>query len=344
MAWFGAAYAYDQPTSGPGDNYTDRTQFFGNSDTQAAQQLNQANGGQVDPNQVGQQTQYQAQANALGLANSARGGRGNYMARSAMLQAPQAQQAGLQAQYAQQQANYQNAAQAQQFEQQRRAGVEGRALEDWRKGHNDALRQMRDTNNTFRAVNGIMSLGMSAGQGGAQGAQVDNQAAQSDSIGGGASPDDNGAYASDYTTSDARTKQLLKSGKLGPPSPSIIIMIGHGDHEHAGGDEDDDEPDDDNFNEQEAGDDATDAMRALHPANFQYKPEFRGAPGAGNGKYTGIMAQDLEKTPAGKSAVSTGPDGMKRVDGAKLATLNSAALSQVIKDMDRLKEARGGGK
>lgn len=342
MGWFGASYAYTDPSQ---FDYTNRTDFFGSSDTQAAQQLNQANGGQVNAQQVGDQTAYNAQANAIGLANSARGGRGNYMMRSAMLQAPQAQQQGNQAAYAQQQANFQNAAAAQNFEQQRRAMVEGQTLNQQRADHNQALRQMQDSNNQFRAANAVMSLGMNAA-----GTKADNgdtgASASADSSSNAGMADSAGAYPSDYTASDARMKRLLKKQALS--SPSVIIMIGHGDHSPSSMG-DDDEPDDDEqgaepntSQSKAAGADALNAMRALKPANFEYKPQFQGAPGAGDGQYTGIMAQDLQKTPAGASAVSTGPDGMKRVDGAKLATLNSAALSQLTKDVDRLKGAKRG--
>lgn len=300
MAWFGAAYATDTNASG-GNPYTsyDRNAYFGSSDTQAAGQLNGALGGYQDPNAVGAQTQYNAQANALGLANTARGGRGNSMMRSAMLQAPQARQAGMQAQYGQQQANAQNAMAAKDFESQRREAIQAQNLGFQRTDHDQALAQQRSTNNDIAMINGI------------------------------------GQAATGAAMSDERSKVLKSAMKgRGSDSPAVIIMIGCGEHE-AGWDDDDEDDD-------EAGEDAVGAMRELEPATFEYKDEFKGAPGAGDGEYTGIMAQDLEKTPAGRGAVMTGPDGMKRVDGAKLSTLNSAALSQVIKDVDKLKGAKRG--
>lgn len=295
MAWLGAATAYEDPKY---TNYTDRTKYFGESDTAAAQRLSIAMGGQQDPNATYQRTYQQAQGNSLGLANTARGGRGTAtMQRSAMLQAPQARQQATQAQYGAQQANYQNAAAAQDFEGNRRAVAEGQSLDTWKKDNAGQERQREDTNSDIAAVNGILSA------------------------------------VSGAAMSDKRSKNVL--GARGAMSPQVVIMIGGGDHEYGldSGDEDDDE----------AGDDAVDAMRELEPANFEYKDEFKGAPGAGSGEYTGIMAQDLEKTPAGRGAVSTGPDGMKRVDGAKLSTLNSAALSKVVKDVDKLKGAKRGG-
>jgi hypothetical protein len=296
MAWFGAAYATQ-------DGYQSRP-TFSDTEAQAAQSLNQGIGGQQNAALAGQQVQQNAQSNALGLAASQRGGRGNAMARSAMMQAPQARQAGLQAQYQAQQSNFRNASQAQDFEAQRRSVIEQEQLGLYQKDNNDALRQMRSTNNDIAAVNGIIG-------------------AVTGSTGGG------GGKA----MSDSRTKNVL--GKRGKDSPQVVIMIGAGDHE-MGWDDDDDEDDD-------AGDDAVNAMRELEPAQFEYKDEFKGAPGAGSGEYTGIMAQDLEKTPAGRGTVAMGPDGMRRVDGAKLSTLNSAALSRLVKDVDKLKGAKRGG-
>jgi hypothetical protein len=292
MAWFGAAYATQ-------DGYQSRP-TFSDTEAQAAQSLNTQMGGQQNAALAGQQVQQNAQGNALGLANSSRGGRGNSMARSAMMQAPQARQAGTQAQYQAQQSNFRNATQAQDFEAQRRSVIEQEQLGLYQKDNNDALRQMRDTNNDIAAINGIMS-------------------AVSGGAGGGA-------------MSDSRTKNVL--GKRGRDSAQVVIMIGCGEHEQ--GWDDDDEEDD-------AGDDAVNAMRELEPSTFEYKDEFKGAPGAGSGEYTGIMAQDLEKTPAGRGTVAMGPDGMRRVDGAKLSTLNSAALSRLVKDVDKLKGAKRGG-
>lgn len=298
MAWFGAAYATNDPSS---YDYSDRNKFFGGSASDSAAQLNQQLGGQQNAAAVGQQTQMQAQGNAFGLANTQRGGRGNAMLRSAMMQAPAARQAGTQAQYAQQQANFQNAQNAQQFEADRRAAVEQKTLGEYKADNNQALQNQRETVSTIDALAGISKMA--------------------------------GAAAA----SDERMKNVLGGKKMaGYDCPSVIIMVGgSGIEDIDDDDDDDDEPDD-------AGGDAVEAMRELEPATFEYKPEFKNAPGAGPGEYTGIMAQDLEKTPAGRGTVMKGPDGMRRVDGAKLSTLNSAALSQVIKDVDKLKGDRRG--
>lgn len=56
----------------------------------------------------------------------------------------------------------------------------------------------------------------------------------------------------------------------------------------------------------------------------------------GAGPQLGVMAQDLERTPAGRYAVDTGPDGLKRVDTGKLTMVNTAALSDEQRRNDAL--------
>jgi hypothetical protein len=70
----------------------------------------------------------------------------------------------------------------------------------------------------------------------------------------------------------------------------------------------------------------------LKPYSFDYKDESHG-----QGKQTGIMAQDLEKSKAGRGAVLDTPGG-KMVDGAKASTLALAALANLN---DRLKKLEG---
>lgn len=59
----------------------------------------------------------------------------------------------------------------------------------------------------------------------------------------------------------------------------------------------------------------------------------------GNGRHTGAMAQDLERTKNFRGVVSTGPDGVKMVDGARLAMAHHGALADMQKQIDRLKKA-----
>lgn len=68
--------------------------------------------------------------------------------------------------------------------------------------------------------------------------------------------------------------------------------------------------------------------------SFRYKdPE---AAGATDGMNYGIMAQDLEKTPAGRSVVKQGPEGHKMVDTSRLTMVNTAALNGLQKQVDEL--------
>ncbi len=76
-------------------------------------------------------------------------------------------------------------------------------------------------------------------------------------------------------------------------------------------------------------------MRPARGYSYEYKnPE---APGAAPGRQFGPMAQDLERSPTTAPAVSTGPDGRKRVDAGRLTMANTAAISEQQRVIDRLK-------
>lgn len=49
------------------------------------------------------------------------------------------------------------------------------------------------------------------------------------------------------------------------------------------------------------------------------------------------MAQDLERTPLGRSMVTEGPDGMKRVDGGRAGLTALAATSAQQRELDRVR-------
>jgi hypothetical protein len=72
----------------------------------------------------------------------------------------------------------------------------------------------------------------------------------------------------------------------------------------------------------------------LKPSSWEYKDPEK----YGEGRKYGVMAQDMEKSPVGKSFVSTDKDGVKRIDyGAA-----QGAMLAIIKDMnDRLKGVEG---
>ncbi len=87
------------------------------------------------------------------------------------------------------------------------------------------------------------------------------------------------------------------------------------------------------------------AMKAFDETpgfSYNYKdPEMSGAT---HGRQFGIMAQDLEKTPAGKSVVKEGPGGVKMVDTSRLALVEGAALNGALKRIAELEARLGSGK
>jgi hypothetical protein len=81
------------------------------------------------------------------------------------------------------------------------------------------------------------------------------------------------------------------------------------------------------------------AMRTIDNApaySFLYKDPER----HGEGRRVGVMAQDLEKTPAGRQAVFRSPDGMRAVDTGELSTINTAALFGVQQRQDDLESGQ----
>ncbi len=76
---------------------------------------------------------------------------------------------------------------------------------------------------------------------------------------------------------------------------------------------------------------ASQMVSGLDPYAFRYKDPER----HGEGQHVGIMAQDLERSPAGRTVVEQGADGLKRVNTPKLTMLNSAALAA---QDDRMRE------
>jgi hypothetical protein len=77
-------------------------------------------------------------------------------------------------------------------------------------------------------------------------------------------------------------------------------------------------------------------LRPARGYSYEYKEPER----FGQGRFYGPMAQDLEKTPAGASTVKRGPDGTKMVDTSRLALVNTAAISDLQKQLAAL-DARG---
>jgi hypothetical protein len=78
----------------------------------------------------------------------------------------------------------------------------------------------------------------------------------------------------------------------------------------------------------------TSAFDAAQAYSYQYKQPEK----YGQGDFIGIMAQDLEKSPAGSTAVQTLPDGKKAVDMNRLGMLTAAAQSQTQEQVATLEE------
>lgn len=82
---------------------------------------------------------------------------------------------------------------------------------------------------------------------------------------------------------------------------------------------------------QSSGAAALAAAEAAPGYSYEYKD-----PKNGEGRYVGPMAQDLEKTPAGRSVVEDGPNG-KQIDTARLSLVNTAAVSEQQREIDELR-------
>lgn len=106
---------------------------------------------------------------------------------------------------------------------------------------------------------------------------------------------------------------------------------------------------------------ANDQAGQIRNANVEYPSPFAplssssyhyrdpNAPGAAPGQQFGPMAQELERTPAGRTAVTTMPDGSKGIDTGRLSLMNASQTAENTRKLDALqhaldlKEARGGG-
>lgn len=89
--------------------------------------------------------------------------------------------------------------------------------------------------------------------------------------------------------------------------------------------------------DRDALDDAYRGQGGTLPSGSSYSYKQPGAFGAAAGQHVGPMAQDLERNPATRGTVVTGPDGMKRVDTGRLALVNTAALSDTQRDVQEMK-------
>lgn len=77
------------------------------------------------------------------------------------------------------------------------------------------------------------------------------------------------------------------------------------------------------------------AMGAAPAYSYRYRDPD--APGADAGTFYGPMAQDLAKTPVGRTVVQRGADGKLAVDTGRLSLVNSGAISAHQREIDGLK-------
>jgi hypothetical protein len=77
-----------------------------------------------------------------------------------------------------------------------------------------------------------------------------------------------------------------------------------------------------------------DHLRSAPGYRYRYKEGFGEDAST---EHAGPMAQDLERSPFGKSLVQRGPDGLRRVDTGRLTLVNHAALSSMRSELDRIK-------
>lgn len=81
----------------------------------------------------------------------------------------------------------------------------------------------------------------------------------------------------------------------------------------------------------------------VHSYVFKYKPEiqeqFGGQAGIDNDVHYGVMAQELEENPFTRSTVHTDPaTGIKTVDTQELTMANTAAISDIMKELLELRD------
>jgi hypothetical protein len=74
-----------------------------------------------------------------------------------------------------------------------------------------------------------------------------------------------------------------------------------------------------------------------------YSYEYKDPEAHGEGAFYGPMAQDLEKTPVGRSTIKVAPDGTKMVDTSRLTLVNTAALQELQGEVDSLRAQYSGG-
>ncbi len=81
--------------------------------------------------------------------------------------------------------------------------------------------------------------------------------------------------------------------------------------------------------------DLQDFLGTTRAKSYRYKSPT--TPGAAPGRQFGFMAQDLAKSKIGRTLVQEGADGLLRVDTGRLALADHAALSELAREVEKLK-------
>jgi hypothetical protein len=84
------------------------------------------------------------------------------------------------------------------------------------------------------------------------------------------------------------------------------------------------------------------ALSALRPSSYEYKDEFKDR--GGHGPQVGIMAQHLEASEAGKTAVGELADGTKIIKHPQAVGLALAGLARLAERLDKVEAKRAGSK
>ena len=95
---------------------------------------------------------------------------------------------------------------------------------------------------------------------------------------------------------------------------------------------------DEKLKEKEKSPNLTDSMAAIDSYLFKYKPSAQSKYGLNGDNHVGVMAQELESNPATAETVKQLDDGTKVIDAKELTSVNTAAISDMAKEIKELKQ------
>lgn len=82
-------------------------------------------------------------------------------------------------------------------------------------------------------------------------------------------------------------------------------------------------------------------LNNIQAHEYKYKDEYKNSPGGGEGKFVSPMAQELQKTDLGKSAVKPDADGTLSVDYGKLGGVMLASQAYLNQRLNELEGKKG---